>query len=109
MELVDSLFGFMIFVILQSFFINGVHYSFSKGNVFYLMNPIFFEKHKEKRTWWSLPIWLCIRCMASVWGLATFWPVAIGYFGFNVVEIPICIFDVVVLVSLNWIVYKKLN
>lgn len=107
MELLVNVILFSLFVVMQSLFINGVHYAFSKDNLINRINPIFFEKHKKK--WWALPVWSCIRCMSSVWGAITFWPPVIDVFGFNVTEIYVFIFDLGILISLNWIVYKKTN
>lgn len=45
--------------------------------------------------------------MASFWGAVTYWPAVIYLFGFNLVEIPVFIFDVFILVTTNWIIYKK--
>lgn len=107
MELLVKLLCFAIFLIMQSIFINGVHFCFEKGNVFYILNPVFFEKNKKK--WWALPIWVCIRCMASVYGTITYWPAVIYGYGFHYIDIPVFIFDVVCLTVINWIVYKKTN
>lgn len=107
MEFLVNLIALMIFLILQSFFINGVYYSFSKGNVFNRINPEFFEKHKKKI--WALPLWSCIRCMSSVWGTATFWIPVIYFFGFCPIEMYVFIIDIGCLVTLNWIVFKKVN
>jgi hypothetical protein len=97
---------FCIFLVLQSLFINGVHYCFEKGNVFYNINPAFFEKNKKK--WWAYPLWSCVRCQSSVWGTATFWVAVIYIFGFHPIEIYIYVMDIFILVTLNWIIYKKL-
>jgi hypothetical protein len=105
MELLDNIIVFSIFLVLQSLFINGVKYCFEKDNLFYNINPIFFERHKDK--WWAKPLWRCIRCMASVYGTITFWPAVLYAFGFNVIEIPLFLFDIAILIPINWIIYKK--
>jgi hypothetical protein len=99
--------------------INGVYESFKgskhvdeKGNVtyhgmvFYNLAPQFFEKYRYKN--WVKPCWGCIKCMASVWGGITFWPVVVYLFGFHWVEIPIYVGDVFCLVYLNYFFYKKI-
>lgn len=111
--------GFCLFVVLQSLFINGINYSFSggcvneinkgkicKGNIFYMISPSFFEKCRGK--WWTLPIWGCIRCQSSFWGAITFWPVVVYLFGFHWVQVGVFLFDVPILCSLNYYIYKKL-
>lgn len=112
--------SFWLFAIAQSFVIAGVHYCFSgkairddlnnktvyDGNIFYMVNPAFFERVRYKT--WVKPLWGCVRCQSSVWSLVTFWPVIICIFGFQYWEIGLWVVDAFILVSLNWIVYKKL-
>lgn len=121
-KLIDDilyLVGFCLFVVLQSLFINGIHYALQgscvnelnkgkvcKGNVFYMIGPSFFERNKNK--WWSSPIFSCIKCMSSVWGAITFWPVVVYLFGFHWVQIGVFLFDVPILCSLNYYIYKRL-
>ena len=111
--------AFTAFCIVQSFVINGVHYCFQggcisemnkgkicKGNVFYKINPNFFEKNKGK--WWTMPLWSCVRCMSSVHSIWTYWPVVLLLFGFEYWQLYVWVIDVFVLVSLNYMVYKRL-
>jgi hypothetical protein len=102
----ELLVEFCLFLILQSFFINGVHFCFQKDNIFYRINPIFFENNKKK--WWAYPIFSCIRCMSSVYGTITFWPVVVYVFGFNIAEIFVFFIDIGCLITLNFMIYKKL-
>lgn len=110
---------FLLFALIQALIINGVHYCFHggcvndlnkgkmcKGNVFYMANPLFFEKAKDR--WWSKPLFSCVRCMSSFWGTATFWPVAIWVFGFEVWQIGVWSGDLLVLVYLNYYLYSKI-
>lgn len=119
MELFYYIASFWLFVIAQSFVINGVYYCLKgsaaksdvtgnviyDGNIFYLLNPKFFERVRYKL--WVKPLWGCVKCMSSFWGAVTFWPTIISIFGFEWHQIGIFLFDVFVLVTLNWIVYKK--
>ena len=111
--------GFCLFVVLQSLAINGLYYAFQggcvqdlhkgkvcKGNVFYMVWPFFFERNKVK--WWSSPLYSCIKCMSSVWGAITFWPIVVYLFRFHWIQIGIFLFDVPILCSLNYYIYKKL-
>lgn len=111
--------GFCLFVVLQSLSINGFHYSMQggcvndlhkgkvcKGNALYMICPSFFESNKNK--WWSAPLWSCIKCMSSFWGAVTFWPVVVYLFGFHWPEIGVFLFDIPILCSLNYYIYKKL-
>lgn len=111
--------SFSIFVILQSLVINGIKTCFEggctndiekgivcKGMIFYKLNPEFFERNKD--TWWSPAVFTCIKCMASLWGTITYWPVVLFLFDFHFIEILVFIFDLFILVTLNWIIYKKL-
>lgn len=120
MELFFYIASFFLFALLQSLFINGVHYCFKgsgiksevsgntiyDGNIFYMINPKFFEKVRYKI--WIKPLWGCVRCMSSFHSLITFWPVIICIFGFHYWEIGLWVFDALILVTLNWVVYKKL-
>ena len=117
-EIVLGLCGFLIFIVLRSLAINGVHELFKggcieeyqkgrkcSGNLFYMIAPDFFEKNKNKR--WSNPLWSCVKCMGSVWGAITYFPIVIYFFGFEWIEIPIWIFDSFALVYLNYFFYKR--
>jgi hypothetical protein len=118
-EVVLYLIGFAIFVVLQAFAINGIFELFRgacvndmnegrkcSGNLFYMIAPSFFEKHKNSK--WSNPFYSCVKCMASFWSLVTFMPMVIYLFGFHLVEIFIWAFDAFILVALNYFIYKKL-
>jgi hypothetical protein len=114
------LLGFCFFVVLQALAINGVKEALTgsalkddinhkinyQGNILYMMAPKFFEKYKYRS--WSKPLYSCIRCMASLWGALTYWPLVILLFGFNWVEMIVFAWDVFILVTLNYWVYKKL-
>lgn len=119
MEIFYYISSFCLFVILQALVINGIHYAFSggcipdiekgkvcKGNILYLIRPAFFERNKDKN--WSKPIFSCVRCMSSAYSIITYWPIVIYLFGFHYMEILIWLFDICILSSLNWIIYKKL-
>lgn len=118
-EILYGIIGFCFFSVVQALVINGINFCFSfnctddinkgvicNGNIFYKLAPKFFQKHKGKI--WTMPLWACVRCMSSVYGTLTYWPVVLILFGFNQFEVIVWIFDIFVLVSLTWIVYKKL-
>lgn len=111
--------SFALFLVFQSLFIIGLNHCF-KGNksvdgltqkehytgmVFYMVAPKFFEKAKYKE--WSKPVFSCYRCMSSLWGLVTFWTTALLFIGFHWFLVPMSIWDVFALVSLNGYIYKK--
>ena len=111
--------GFCLFVVLQSLAINGIFYSFQggcvndlnkgkvcSGNIFYKINPSFFEKHRGM--WWTMNLWGCVRCMASTYSALTFWPSVVYLFGFHWCEVFVFVFDIFILTSLNYYIYKKL-
>ena len=118
-QIVLYVIGFAIFLILQSLAINGWHTCFEggcvedihagkkcSGNIFYKISPSFFEKNKGKE--WARPLWGCVRCESSVIGALTYWPVVLSLFGFYSVEVLVFIFDVFILVSLNYYIYKRI-
>lgn len=118
-EVVLYCISFLIFVVSQSLAINGIYECFRggcvndivkgkvcSGNIFYQLSPDFFEKHKNKI--WAKPLFGCLRCMSSVYGALTFWPIVIMVFGFYPIEIIVFVFDVFILVYLNMFFYKRL-
>jgi hypothetical protein len=112
--------SFSVFVVLQSLAINGIYDCFRgsaikddvskkisyQGMVLYKIAPTFFEKYKYRE--WSKPLYSCIRCMASVYGALTYFPTVIYFWGFKWIEIPVFLFDIFILVYLNFYFYKKL-
>lgn len=117
-DLVLYIIGFGIFVFLQSLAINGVHECFkgrewvdldkgpqSSGMIFY---PIArWVDKKIKSEWVKQPLFKCVKCQSSIWGALTFWPIVIWLFGFHLIEILIFIWDMFILVYLNYFFYKK--
>ncbi len=111
--------GFTIFLALQSISINGIKICFEggctqdiekgricSGMIFYKINPEFFERNKNK--WWASPTYGCIKCMSSFWGALTYWPIVLWLFGFHFIEIFVFVFDMFILVYLNFYFYKKI-
>lgn len=96
--------SFAVFIILQSLFINGVNESFSEGNIFY---PLRKQLDKYLSEWIKKPLYSCVKCQSSLYGTATLMPSVIYLFGFKIIEIPILIFDIFILVTANFIVYKR--
>ena len=99
------LISFLIFVILQSFFINGVKYSMGKGMILEGLSNWLRIKLGD---YWFKPFGGCVACMASVYGTISYWAAILPIFGANVYEIEIWIFDIFILVSINFIIYKQL-
>lgn len=118
LNLLIQLASFIAFAFLQGMVINGIYEAFRGkcvqdinkgeicgGNIFYKINPKFFERHRDKT--WTLPLWGCVKCMASVWGGITFWTTMIILFGFHWQQILIFVADVFALVFINAYLYKK--
>jgi hypothetical protein len=119
-EIVLYLVCFLIFVVLQSMVINGIKECFQgsklvdgvsgkvdyQGMIFYMIAPKFFERVKNRT--WVKPLWGCVKCMSSVWGGITFWSIVLPVFGFHAIEILVFIFDVFILVYLNYFFYKRI-
>lgn len=119
--IIDILFmiGFIVMSLLQAIIINGVHESLQgaalkddlskkttyQGNILYMIAPRFIEKYKYR--YWSKPLYSCIKCMSSIHGALTYWPLVIYLFGFKWEEIPVYLADVFALVFLNYYFYKK--
>lgn len=120
MNMLEYILSLAIFMLIQSFAINGLHYAFKvefvkEGNEMKIkMNilaPVARWISLRKGKFWLFvrkPIYECIRCMASVWGIITFLPTVIYLFGVHLWILPLLIFDILVLVSLNWFIYKRL-
>lgn len=112
--------GFLLMAFIQSLIINGVHECFQgeairddlkgktfyQGMIFYMIAPKFFEKHKYK--FWAKCFYTCIKCMASVYGALTYFPLVIWLFGFQWCQVPLFFVDALVLVVLNWLIYKRI-
>lgn len=105
MEVLIYLVCFLIFVILQALFINGWNDCFKSDMIFYPIR-VFLLKHIPEK--FLTPFILCVKCESSIIGGATFWITVIPIFGFNWFEIWISIADIFILVTLNWLVYKKM-
>lgn len=112
--MISYLAEFFVLAFIQALVINGIYTCFQgqykdgkyTGNIFYLINPDFFEKHKQDR--WVKPLWGCVKCMASFWGAITFFSFVIPVYGFRFEELFIFIADAFCLVSLNFYIYKLL-
>lgn len=104
-EYLQYIICFSLFVILQSFFINGWHQSFKEGFIF---SPVRLWIKEYIGEYLSRPLFECIRCEASIIGSVTFWITVLPLFGFNAYEIWVCIADIFILVSANWLIYKKI-
>lgn len=95
---------FLIFVVLQSLFINGVKELYSEGMILHRLR-LFFDKHINE--FWRKPLYSCIRCMSGLYGALTFFPPVIYFFGFMWEQILVFVFDVGVLIYLNYFFYKR--
>jgi hypothetical protein len=95
---------FLIFVILQGLAINGFQQSMDEGMI---LNG-YKNWLKKQKSWFGKPMGLCIRCMASVGGTITFWPAVLYEYGWRPIEIFAWVFDIFILISVNWILYKKM-
>lgn len=97
------LIGFGVMTVIQAVFINGVQISMGEGMILngfrnwaVSVSPVFAK-----------PLGSCIKCMSSVWGAITYWPLVVHLFGFRILEIPVFLVDVFCLVFLNFYFYKK--
>lgn len=94
----------LIFIFFQGLSINGFQQSMEDGMI---LNP--YKKWLQKMpSWIGKPLGLCIKCSASIGSIVTFWPVALYVYGWHPFEIFVWVFDIFVLVSVNWILYKKM-
>lgn len=94
----------LIFVLFQGLAINGFQLAMDEGMI---LNP--YKKWLQKqKSWIGKPMGLCIKCSSSIGGAITFWPAALNAFGWHPIELFAWIFDVFVLVSINFFIYKRL-
>lgn len=94
----------LIFVLFQGLAINGFQQAMDEGMILnWYKNWL-----KKQKTWIGKMGGLCIKCASSVGGSITFWPAALYAFGFRPIEFFAWVFDIFVLVSVNWILYKKM-
>ena len=117
--LIELIVAFFLFIFMQAAYINGFFEAcrggcvnemnkgrICTGMVIYKLAPEWFDRNKHRE--WSKPIFSCVKCMSSFHGGITFWPAAIYFFGFHWVQVPVYVFDVFILVTVNWFIYKKL-
>ena len=95
---------FLIFTVLQSWFINGVKGLYEEKMILHKLS-IFLSKHLSET--WRKPIYSCVRCMSSLYGALTFFPVGIYIYGWRWELVPVFIFDACILVYLNFFFYKR--
>lgn len=94
----------LIFVLFQGLAINGFQQAMDEGMILY---PYKKWLQRQKK-WIGKPMGLCIKCSASIGGTVTFWPTVLYNYGWHSFEIFSWIFDIFVLVSVNWIIFKKM-
>lgn len=103
-EVLIYLVCFLLFSVLQSWFINGVKELYNQDMFLYKFR-LFIDKHLKE--FWRKPVYSCIRCMSSLYGIITFAPTTIYIFGLRWELIPACIFNIVILIFLNYFFYKR--
>lgn len=60
---------FIISVVLNSFMCWGVRLAFMDGNIFYPIRKAYEKIDHPVAYEIAQPIWGCVKCMASVWGI----------------------------------------
>lgn len=104
MGLLAKVLSFGVFVILQAIFCNGFYESMNEEMI---LNG--YKKWLKKRKMWiGKPLGLCVQCSSSALGAITFWPVCLMAFGFHWQEVPLFLYDIFILVYLNFYFFKKL-
>lgn len=94
----------LIFVLFQGLAINGFHQAMDEGMV---LNT--YKKWLQRQKKWVGKMGgLCIRCAATIGSIVTFWPSALYGYGWHPFELFVWVFDALVLISVNWIIYKRL-
>lgn len=119
MSILESILALSAFMLLESCAILGLHYCFKgvaaedefhgvqyTGNVFYMVAPCFFEKNKMKR--WAKPVYGCYKCMSSFWGTIMFWSAVALFIPFSYKLIPVWLFSIIGLISVNSLMYKRI-
>lgn len=104
MEDLVLLLSFFVFCVIQAMFINGVKSCFEKEMIFNKLGEWLKSRLGE---WWYKPIAGCSRCMSSIWGAVTFWPVFLIRFGFEWWQVPLFVANVFILVYLVYFLYKR--
>lgn len=73
----------LILLIVNAIFCNGIHLIFSQGHVFSSVKDK-LEPHLP--SWINKPLWSCVMCMASIWGVA-FLIISANYHSFRIFEV----------------------
>jgi hypothetical protein len=94
----------LIFVLFQGLAINGFNQAMDEGMIF----NRYKNWLKKRKSWFGKPMGLCIKCSASVGGTITFWPAALYAYGWRPIELFTWVFDIFVLVVINFWIFKKL-
>jgi hypothetical protein len=98
-----SIVSVLAFCFVQALYINGVKASMETGMILEKVG-----RRLEKIKYIGKPLAGCIRCMSSIHGASTYWPVVLCLYGFEWWQVPLFVADVFILVVLNWYVYKNL-
>jgi hypothetical protein len=96
--------NFFLFVILQGLAINGFQQAMDDGMIL----SGYKSWLKKRKSWIGKMGGLCIKCSASIGSSITFWPTALYFYGWNWFEVLVWVFDALVLISVNWLIFKKL-
>lgn len=94
----------IIFVLFQGLAINGFQQAMEEGMI---LNA-YRKWLKKKKSWIGKPLGLCIKCSASVGSILTFWPSILFMYGWHPFEIFAWGFDAFILISVNWMIFKKM-
>ena|SRR5579872_1315136 len=93
-----------IFVLFQGLAINGFYQAMDEGMIL----SEYKNWLKKQKKWFGKPMGLCIKCAASVGGTITFWPAALFAYGWRPIELFAWVFDLFVLVTINFWIFKNL-
>lgn len=94
----------LIFVFLQGLVINGFQQSMEDGMIL----EGYKKWLKKQKSWIGKPGGLCIKCLSSIGGTITFWPVVLFMYGWHPVELFVWVLDMLSLVVVNFWVFKKM-
>lgn len=98
------LLSFLIFCFLQSLMIVGLKSCFEQGEIFEKVARLITYKLGP---WWSRPVVGCVKCMSSLYGSITYWPVVLSVYGFEWWQVALWLPDLLIVLYFNWFLYKR--
>lgn len=98
--------GFLIMIIVQSMFINGLSEAMRDGELLAPLKALGDKYIKSKSL--QKMLYKCIKCMATIYSTIVYWPFVLIVFGFRWIEVLAYIVYIPAVSFVNFYFYKKI-